>query len=97
MLLATGIVCIELVQEFYANLIPMLNVDSSFTSYVCGHEIYFDSIVISEFLQIADTVLYDYPPVPLITNNHSVARTLCGRIRPWISVNLLQHELTFDY
>ncbi|KAL6958512.1 hypothetical protein U1Q18_050254 [Sarracenia purpurea var. burkii] len=60
MLLATGNVCIELVQEFYANLIPTPNVDSSFTSYVRSHEIYFDSIIVSEFLQIPDPVIYDY-------------------------------------
>ncbi|KAL6988512.1 hypothetical protein U1Q18_014264 [Sarracenia purpurea var. burkii] len=97
MLIATGDVCIDLVREFYVNLLPTPNDDSTFTSYVRGHEIYYDSIIFSEFLHIADPVIYDYPPVPTIVNYHTVARTLCGHTRAWIGGNLLQHKLTSDY
>ncbi|KAL6981089.1 hypothetical protein U1Q18_022720, partial [Sarracenia purpurea var. burkii] len=53
LLLPAGDVCLDLVREFYANLVPTPNEDS-FSTYVRGHEIYMAGIVMSEFLQITD-------------------------------------------
>ncbi|KAL6980006.1 hypothetical protein U1Q18_021657 [Sarracenia purpurea var. burkii] len=46
LLLATGNVCLDLVREFYANLVPSKD-DDSFTSYVRGHDIYMVGAVMS--------------------------------------------------
>ncbi|KAL6989408.1 hypothetical protein U1Q18_015156, partial [Sarracenia purpurea var. burkii] len=46
LLLATGDVCLDLVREFYANLVSTTNEDS-FSTYVRGHEIYVAGIVMS--------------------------------------------------
>ncbi|KAL6997861.1 hypothetical protein U1Q18_007986 [Sarracenia purpurea var. burkii] len=96
LLLDAGDVCLDLVREFYANLVPTPNEDS-FSTYVRGHEIYMAGIVMSEYLQITDLVIFDYPPVPSNVNYHLVADTLCGHRRPWIGRTLPQHELTEDY
>ncbi|KAL6973980.1 hypothetical protein U1Q18_028162, partial [Sarracenia purpurea var. burkii] len=96
MLLATGDVYLDLVREFYANLVPTKNEDS-FSSYERGHEIYMAGVVMSEFLQIRDPVIFDYPQVPSNANYHLVAENHCGHRRPWFGGTLPQHELTPEY
>ncbi|KAL6955247.1 hypothetical protein U1Q18_045706, partial [Sarracenia purpurea var. burkii] len=64
MLIASGDVCIELVQEFYANLIPTPNEALTFSTYVRGHALHFDSIDFSEFLHVADNEVQDILPHP---------------------------------
>ncbi|KAL6962680.1 hypothetical protein U1Q18_037638 [Sarracenia purpurea var. burkii] len=96
LLLTTGDVCLNLVREFYDNLVPTKNEDS-FSTYVRGQEIYMAGVVMSEYLQITDPVIFVYPPIPSNVNYHLVADTLCGHRRPWIGGTLPQHELTKDY
>ncbi|KAL6976731.1 hypothetical protein U1Q18_025517, partial [Sarracenia purpurea var. burkii] len=96
LLLASGDVCLDLVREFYANLVPTKDEDS-FTSYVRGHEIYMAGVVMSEFLKIHDPVIFNYPSVPSNANYHLVAENLCGHRRPWFGGTLPQHELTPEY
>ncbi|KAL6965135.1 hypothetical protein U1Q18_036190 [Sarracenia purpurea var. burkii] len=75
LLLATGDVFLDLVREFYANLVPTKNEDS-FSTYVRGHEIYMAGVVMPEYLQITDPVIFDYPPISSNVNYHLVADTV---------------------
>ncbi|KAL6959466.1 hypothetical protein U1Q18_039615, partial [Sarracenia purpurea var. burkii] len=80
-LTATGDACLELVQEFYANLVSKPNDDFCFDTYIRGNLVQFDSTDVCRVLGIQDPPMQQYPPAPRRVNYDEVAQVLCGRPR----------------
>ncbi|KAL6987201.1 hypothetical protein U1Q18_012952 [Sarracenia purpurea var. burkii] len=96
-LTATGDACLELVQEFYANLVSRPNEEYNFLTHIRGHSLHFDGTDVCRVLGIRDPPMQQYPPAPSRVNYDEVAQVLCGRPRAWYDGNIFQHELTEEY
>ncbi|KAL6988579.1 hypothetical protein U1Q18_014331, partial [Sarracenia purpurea var. burkii] len=83
LLTATGDACMELVQEFYANIISRPTEDYAFQTHIRGDSLDFDATDVCRVLGIRDPPMQQYPPAPGQVNYHDVAQVLCGRPRPW--------------
>ncbi|KAL6989660.1 hypothetical protein U1Q18_015411 [Sarracenia purpurea var. burkii] len=87
-LTATGDACLELVQEFYANLVSRPNEEYNFLTHIRGHSLHFDGTDVCRVLGIRDPPMQQYPPAPSRVNYDEVAQVLCGRPRAWYDGNI---------
>ncbi|KAL6986178.1 hypothetical protein U1Q18_019546 [Sarracenia purpurea var. burkii] len=77
-------VYVELVREFYSNMHDVSIQELTFSTFVRGHELQFDSDILASYMNIEETVMQGYPPVLDTVDYRDVTQAICGTRREWL-------------
>ncbi|KAL6962306.1 hypothetical protein U1Q18_037264, partial [Sarracenia purpurea var. burkii] len=84
MLEATSEVYVELVCEFYSNMHDVSNQELTFSTFVWGHELQFDSDILASYMNIEEPIMQGYTLVPDNVDYRDVTQTIYGTRREWV-------------